>query len=54
MQLEQDIPDSVLVRVYVLGPLEIWKIESSEWRSHELIRDVFVFSLQHARKLAAF
>ena len=29
MQVEQDIPASALVRVYLLGPLAIWKKDSS-------------------------
>jgi DNA-binding response OmpR family regulator len=33
MQVEQDIPASALVRVYLLGPLEIWKKDpSGAWK----------------------
>ena len=29
MQVEQNIPTSTQVRVYLLGPLEIWKQDAS-------------------------
>lgn len=50
MQVEQDIPASVSVRVYVLGPLEIWKKDSAEtwkrvtkdqWKNSKPARSVF-------------
>jgi hypothetical protein len=50
MHVEQDIPPSALVRVYVLGPLEIWKRDSSgtwklvpkeTWKNSKPARSVF-------------
>ncbi|HEU5382253.1 MAG TPA: BTAD domain-containing putative transcriptional regulator [Ktedonobacteraceae bacterium] len=50
MQLEQDIPASALVRVYLLGPLEIWKKDPSgtwklvpkdQWKTSKPARRVF-------------
>jgi hypothetical protein len=62
MQVEQDIPASVVVRVYVLGPLEIWKKDSSgtwkrvskdQWKNSKPARAVFKRLLvQPGRRLA--
>src|SRR5581483_2955119 len=62
MQLEQDIPDSALVRVYLLGPLEIWKRDPSgtwklvtkdKWKNSKPARSVFKRLLvQPGRRLA--
>src|SRR5690242_5911824 len=50
MWSEQNIPTSVLVRVYVLGPLEVWKretsgtwkrVEKGEWGKGKPARSVF-------------
>jgi hypothetical protein len=50
MQVEQGIPASVLVRVHLLGPLEIserdpsgtWKLVAKEqWRNSKPARSVF-------------
>jgi DNA-binding SARP family transcriptional activator len=50
MQLEQNIPASVLVRVYLLGPLEIWKrdptgtwefVAKEAWKKCRPARSVF-------------
>jgi tetratricopeptide (TPR) repeat protein len=62
MQLEQNIPSSVLVRVYVLGPLEIWKkdpsgtwklVSKDTWKKNKPARSVFKRLLvQPGRRLA--
>lgn len=62
MLLEQDIPASVLVRVYILGPLEIWKkdpsgtwklVSKDKWRNSKPARAVFKRLLvQPGRRLA--
>lgn len=62
MQVEQDFPASVLVRVYVLGPLEIWKkdpsgtwklISKDKWKNSKPARSVFKRLLvQPGRRLA--
>ncbi len=50
MQVEQDIPASVLVRVYLLGPLDIckrdtsgiWKLVAKEqWKKSKPARTIF-------------
>src|SRR5581483_12015243 len=62
MQVEQDIPASTLVRVYLLGPLEIWKRDPSgtwklvtkdKWKNSKPARAVFKRLLvQPGRRLA--
>ncbi|MGH2479867.1 MAG: AfsR/SARP family transcriptional regulator, partial [Ktedonobacteraceae bacterium] len=62
MQMEQDIPASVVVRVYVLGPLEIWKKDPSgiwklltkdKWKNSKPARSIFKRLLvQPGRRLA--
>jgi DNA-binding SARP family transcriptional activator len=62
MQVEQDIPDSTLVRVYLLGPLEIWKkdpsgtwkpVSKDKWKNSKPARSVFKRLLvQPGRRLA--
>jgi DNA-binding SARP family transcriptional activator len=50
MQVEQNIPASALVRIYLLGPLEIWKKDPSgtwklvakdQWKNSKPARSVF-------------
>ena len=62
MQVEQDVPDSALVRVCLLGPLEIWKkdaegawkpVTKEQWKNSKLARSVFKRLLvQPGRRLA--
>lgn len=62
MQLEEDVPASAQVRVYILGPLEIWKRDSSgawklipkdKWKNSKPARAVFKRLLvQPGRRLA--
>jgi DNA-binding SARP family transcriptional activator len=62
MQVEQDLPASVVVRVYLLGPLEVWKKDSSgtwklvskdQWKNSKPARAVFKRLLvQPGRRLA--
>ncbi len=62
MQMEQDIPASALVRVYLLGPLEIYKRDSAgtwklvskaQWKNSKPARAVFKRLLvQPGRRLA--
>lgn len=62
MQMEQDIPASVVVRVYLLGPLELWKKDPSgawkvvpkeKWKNSKPARAVFKRLLvQPGRRLA--
>src|SRR5581483_5219306 len=62
MSVEQDLPASVVVRVYLLGPLEIWKKDSSgtwklvskdKWQNSKPARAVFKRLLVQPRRRLA-